>query len=113
MGLPDNQLKVLIKSALKEQSTVTPHQKQLAWNRLSEKVKEQSILPAKLTTAEQTLPARILNSCGVFWHQFSTFATQEDRYERARLKRSLLKYNGFSDKGDIVFQFLEPVRMTI
>jgi hypothetical protein len=113
MGLPDKQLKVLIKSALKEQVTVTPQQKQLAWDRLSEKVKEQSILPAKLTAAEQTLPARFIDSCGIFWHQFSTFATQEDRYERARLNRSLLKYNGFSDKGEIVLQFLEPLRMTI
>jgi hypothetical protein len=113
MALPDNYLDAFIEAALQQGSNVSAQQKQIAWERLSQKASEQIILPATLTTPEKRFMTRLADVGGACWRQFTSFATEEDRYERARYNRNMLRYSGMSHTGEISIQFLEPLRMSI
>ena len=110
MALPDNHLDAFIEAALQRGTNVSAQQKQIAWERLSQKASIQLILPATLTTPEKSFMARLVEIGGVVWRQFSSFAIEEDRYERARHNRNMLRYSGMTRAGEISIQFETPLR---
>jgi hypothetical protein len=113
MGLPDNNLDTWIEIALQPGTNVTPQQKQLAWERLSQKAMEQVMLPVELLCEEKTYATRFWEASGIFWRWFSTFAVEEERYERARMNRHMMRYQYMSVNGEMGIQFLAPLRIGI
>jgi hypothetical protein len=112
MGLPDNQLDSLIETALQQGGNISPQQKQLAWERLSQKAMGQSVLPP-LPAWDKRVRDRLFEVGGGFWQWFSNFAIEEDRYERARINRYMMRYHGMRHTGELAMQFLEPLRMMV
>jgi hypothetical protein len=113
MDLPDNKLDSWIEIALQPGTNVTPQQKQFAWERLSQKVVTQVMLPAELLCEEKTYAARLWDISYVFWRWFSAFAIEEERYERARHNRHMMRYQYMSVNGEVAMQFLAPLRFSI
>jgi hypothetical protein len=113
MDLPDNNLDTWIEVALQPGTTVTPHQKQLAWERLNQRVMEQAILPAELSYEEKSYAIRFREAGGMLWRWLSAFAVEEERYERARQNRHMMRYQYMSLNGDLAIQFLAPLRFSV
>ena len=113
MDLPDNNLDTWIEIAIQPGTSVTPQQKQLAWERLSQKAMEQAVLPAHLLCEEKTYATRLWEASSVLWRLFSAFAVEEERYERARHNRHMMRYQYISANGEMAIQFLAPLRFSI
>jgi hypothetical protein len=113
MDLPDKKLDAWIEVSLQTGTSVTPQQKQFAWERLSQQAMVQTILPVALTLDEKSYVARFWEVSGVFWRRFSAFAIEEERYERARRNRHLMRYQYISPNGEMAIQFLSPLRLSI
>jgi hypothetical protein len=113
MDLPDNNLDAWIDVSLQPGTNITPQQKQLAWERLSEKAMQQTILPAVLMVEEKPYATRFWEASTVLWRLFSAFATEEDRYERAHQNRHMMRYQYFKPNGELALQFLSPLRLSI
>jgi len=113
MDLPDKNLDAWIEVSLQTGTSVSQQQKQFAWERLSQKAMEQTLLPAALTSEEKSYVTRFWEASGVFWRWFSAFAVEEERYERARRNRYLMRYQYISPNGEMAIQFLSPLRLSI
>jgi hypothetical protein len=113
MDLPDNSLDAWIDLSLQPGTNISPQQKQIAWERLSEKAIQQTILPAALLTEEKTYGTRFWEASALLWRLLSAFATEEDRYERAHQNRHQMRYQYFKPNGELALQFLSPLRLSI
>ena len=113
MVLPDNNLDSWIEVALQPGTSITQQQKQLAWERLSQKAMAQAMLPAALLCEEKTYATRFWEAGGVLWRLFSAFAVEEERYERARQNRHMTRYQYMSVNGELAIQFLAPLRFSV
>jgi hypothetical protein len=113
MDLPDNNLDAWIDISLQPGTSISPQQKQFAWERLSEKAMQQTILPAALLVEEKSYTTRFWESGLVLWRCLSAFATEEDRYERAHQNRYQMRYQYFKPNGELALQFLSPLRLSI
>ena len=113
MDLPDDNLDTWIEIALQPGRNVSPQQKQLAWERLSQKAMEQAMLPAELLYEEKTVATRFWEASGILWRWLSTFAVEEERYERARRNRHMMRYQYMSANGDMTIQFFAPLRFSV
>ena len=74
---------------------------------------EQAILPAHLLCEEKTYATRLWEASSVLWRLFSAFAVEEERYERARHNRHMMRYQYISANGEMAIQFLAPLRFSI
>jgi len=113
MDLPDKKLDAWIEISLQTGTSVSQQQRQLAWKRLSQGAMEQAILPATLTPEEKSYVTRFWEAGGVFWRWFSALAVDEERYERARRNRHMMRYQYISPNGEMAIQFLSPLRLSI
>lgn len=113
MDLPDNNLDAWIEVSLQPGTSITQQQKQLAWERLSQKAMQQTMLPAPSMLEEKTYAIRFYEMGGVLWRWFSAFAIEEERYERAHRNRHLMRYQYFKPNGELAIQFLAPLRLSI
>ena len=113
MALPDNNLDTWIEIALQPGTNVTPQQKQFAWERLSQKAMEQVMLPAEAFCEEKTYSVRLREAGGVLWRWLSALTVEEERYERARHSRHMMRYQYMSVNGEVAIQFLAPLRFSI
>jgi len=113
MDSPSNHLDAWIEASLQHGASVTPQQKQFAWERLSAKAMEQALLPAVVTFDEKSHATRAWEAGGLVWRWLSAFATDEERYERARRNRHMMRYHYFNASGEIAIHFLSPLRLSI
>jgi hypothetical protein len=113
MDLPDNNLDSWIEIALQPGTIVTQQQKQFAWEQLSQKAMEQVMLPREMLCEEKTYAMRFREAGGTLWRWFSALAVEEERYERARRNRHLMRYQYISANGDMAIQFLAPLRFSV
>jgi len=74
---------------------------------------EQVMLPAQLLCEEKTYATRLWEVSGVLWRWFSAFAVEEERYERARHNRHMMRYQYISPNGEMAIHFLAPLRFSI
>jgi hypothetical protein len=113
MDLPDNNLDAWIEVSLQPGKNISPQQKQIAWERLSEKVMQQTVLPAALLVEEKTYATLFWERSTIFWRWFSAFVVEEERYERAHRNRHMMRYQYFKPNGELAIQFLTPLRLSI
>jgi hypothetical protein len=113
MDLPDKKLDAWVEVSLQTGMSISPQQKQFAWERLSQQAMEQAILPAAMTLEEKSYLARFWEASSIVWRRFSAFAIEEERYERARRNRHLMRYQYISPNGEMAIQFLSPLRLSI
>jgi hypothetical protein len=113
MDLPDKNLDAWIEMAVQPAANLTPQQKQYAWERLSQSALQQSILPSTLMLEEKSYAIRLCKAGEVLWRWFAEFAIEEERYERARRNRHLMRYQSISAHGELTIQFLVPLRLSI
>ncbi|MEO8607049.1 MAG: hypothetical protein ABI690_04175 [Chloroflexota bacterium] len=113
MDLPGNSLDAWIEGALQPGTSVSPQQKQIAWERLSQKAMEQVMLPAQLLVEEKPYAIRLWEATSVLWRLFSAFAVEEERYERARQNRHMMRYQYIGVNGELAIQFLAPLRFSV
>jgi hypothetical protein len=113
MDLPDNNLDAWIEVSLQPGKNISPQQKQIAWERLSEKVRQQTVLPVVLLVEEKTYATRFWEGSTILWRLFSAFVVEEDRYERAHRNRHMMRYQYFKPNGELAIQFLSPLRLSI
>lgn len=113
MDLPDNNLDAWIEGSLHPGTNISPQQKQIAWERLSQEAMQQTMLPVALLVEEKTYATRFWESSTVLWRLLSAFAVEEERYERAHRNRHLMRYQYFKPNGELALQFLSPLRLSI
>lgn len=112
MVMPDTEFDALIKAALQQQN-VTSQQKQIAWERLSVAVTQQEMLPPLEVIDNLSFAERASLTSGAMWRWFCTFLSDEDLYERARRSRYAVRYYGLPHSGELSFQMIEPLRLTV
>jgi len=113
MDLPDKNLDAWIEIAIQPEVCITAQQKQLAWERLSQRAMQQTMLPTVFRLEERTSVMRVRAAGEVMWRWFSTFLTEEEPYERARRNRHMMRYQSFSANSEFGIQFLVPMRLSV
>ena len=113
MDLPDNNVDSWIEIALQPGTNITPQQKQLAWERLSQKAMDQVMLPAEVLCEEKSYAVRLREVSSILWRWLSVLTVEEERYERARHNRHMMPYQYISANGEVAIQFLAPLRFSI
>lgn len=111
MVMPDTEFDALIKASL--QQGITPQQKQLAWERLSVAVTQQEMLPPLEIMDNLSFAERATLTSGSMWRWFYAFLADEALYERARRSRYAVRYYGLPHSGQLSFQMMEPMRLSI
>lgn len=111
MGLPDNQLDAWIETALQTKGGTSPQQKQRAWERISQRVKHQSILPELEVPEHNTLWQRAMIYSSLAWQWVTTIAADEGQYERARQTRYMMRCVLPLHDSRMPTQMIEPLRL--
>jgi hypothetical protein len=113
MDSPDKDLDTWIASTLQTGTNIPSLQKQLAWERLSEKAMQQAMLPPLLKIETRQKLSRFDSARALFWRWLTALTVEEARYEQARRNRNLMRYQYLNPNGEVALHFLTPLRLSV